>query len=71
MTNKTFRSPCLLGLVDGILIGALTGALIAIYVEHRNAQILDEILDRSLLTETFHLIGRTELLWIICINFFI
>ena len=47
----------------------LSGASIAIYVARRNARILEQILDRTLLTETFHLIGRRELFWAVTVNF--
>lgn len=71
MNRQILRNACVLGLIDAILVGVFSGASVAIYVERRNGRILEQILDRTLLTETFHLIENRELIWIICLSFFV
>jgi hypothetical protein len=67
--SKKLRNAWLLGLIDGVVIGALSCALITAYEGYRNTGILEEVLDRTLLTETFHIVERAELFRILVAAF--
>ncbi len=62
---------CSLGFIDGLLMSVLTGGVIAFCVEYRNAQILEGEMNRKFLTEAFHFVGNRELIWLVCLGFFV
>ena len=63
--SKKLRNAWVLGLIDSVLVGGVSCALITAYAWYRNTGILEDVLDRTLLTETFHLVERAELLRIL------